>query len=89
MLELDNFLSKFETDVDELCVVLLNKKLFRIGHGDPESFIDKRAYYCLIGYAYQNHLIEKVTANMDSGFKYTFIKNGNAKNLDVTEELQD
>jgi hypothetical protein len=52
MLELENFLKKFTTHEEELCIVILNKKLFRIGHGDPESQLDKRAYYCLIGHAY-------------------------------------
>jgi hypothetical protein len=87
MLELENFLTKFSTHEEEFCIVILNKKLFRIGHGDPDSQLDKRAYYCLIGHAYQNHLIEKVTANVDPGFKYTFFKNGGPKNMQMTEEL--
>jgi hypothetical protein len=63
MLEHENFLSRFETNKEELCIIILNKKLYRIGSGDPESSTDRKAYYCLIGHAYQNHLIEKVLAS--------------------------
>lgn len=89
-MELDNFLKNFITEDDHLCVVILNKRLFRIGQGDPSSSIDKRAYYCLIGHAYQNHLIEKITTTSHpSGFVYTFMKQGHPKTLPQSEDLKE
>jgi len=87
MLELENFLTNFVSMEEELCVIILNKKLYRIGSGDPASTTDKMAYYGLIGHAYQNHLLEKVTVSLDPGFKYTFIKNGKPQNMKVSDEL--
>jgi hypothetical protein len=89
MLELENFFSKFNSPDGHLCIVILNKKLFKIGQGDPESQADKIAYYGLIGYAYQNHMLEKVTATLEPGFKYTFMVNGKPKTLERTEDLMD
>ena len=42
------------------------------------------AYYNLIGYAYQNHFLEKITG-LEPGFKYTFIVHNKPKNMDRSE----